>query len=262
MNNILHDILATKAVELSIAQVWRPLDATRRLAEQADPPRDFIAAITDRHRLGRPAVIAEIKRASPSHGVIRDPFVPEIIAASYESHGATCLSVLTDHSYFGGAPEYLRAVRMECSLPLLRKDFLIDPYQVYESRALGADCILLIVAALDPEQLIEMERLAHSLGMAVLVEAHDRAELMTALKLKTPLIGINNRDLRTFAVDLETTLTLSKEVGAGRIVVTESGIASREDVDRLRTRGIQTFLVGEAFMRADDPGSEMERLFR
>jgi len=206
-------------------------------------------------------VIAEIKKASPSKGVIREDFRPADIAASYAGHGAACLSVLTDVQYFQGGYDHLRQARAACSLPVLRKDFLIDPYQVIHARALGADCVLLIAAALAPDQLRELEAAATDLGMDVLVEVHDREELDAALSLDTPLIGINNRDLRTFETRLETTLSMLKDVPAGKRIVTESGILRPEDVDRMRTHGVQAFLVGEAFMRAPDPGAALHELF-
>jgi indole-3-glycerol phosphate synthase len=202
-----------------------------------------------------------VKRASPSKGLLRDPFEPAAIAASYAAHGAACLSVLTDRQFFQGAPEYLLAARAACDLPVLRKDFLVEPYQVYESRAMGADCILLIAAALAPTEMLELEQLARSLDLAVLVEVHDALELQAALKLATPLIGINNRNLRTFETRLETTLELAARVTGDRIVITESGILEPADVARMRAAGIEAFLVGEAFMRASDPGEALRRLF-
>lgn len=248
--SILERIVAAKRAEISAAK--RPVDL-----KSAPPVRDFIAAV----RAKRPAVIAEIKRASPSKGVLRQDFDPAAIAKSYEEAGAACMSVLTDREFFQGAPEHLSAARAACKLPALRKDFIIDPYQVYEARALGADCILLIVACLDDGQLGELEALAHRLGMAVLVEVHDAEELERALKLKTPLLGINNRNLRTFETRLETTLALLPRIPQDRIVVTESGILSPADVARMRASGVHTFLVGEAFMRAPDPGAALQTLF-
>lgn len=301
MSDILQKILTAKADELTVAQAKKPLATLRAEAEEAAPPRDFLAAIR-RHiappkevpaetrageanvkpqrdiqnqKLGagdtppdasqpgrrRLAVIAEIKKASPSQGVIRPDFHPEEIAADYAAHGAACLSVLTDREFFQGAPEYLRAARAACDLPVLRKDFLIDPYQVYEARSMGADAVLLIVAALSLGAMREMEAIAHSLGMAVLVEAHDAGELDLALQLDTPLIGINNRNLRTFEVSLDTTLSQLHRIPAGRIVVAESGIATPAAVATLHDAGVSTFLVGEAFMRAPSPGTELARLF-
>jgi len=206
-------------------------------------------------------VIAEIKRASPSRGVLRADYDPAAIAKSYENAGAACMSVLTDMEFFQGAPEHLTQARSACGLPALRKDFLIDPYQVYEARALGADCVLLIVACLDDARMRELESLAHKVGMAVLVEVHDAAELARALKLKTPLIGINNRNLRSFETRLETTIELLPRIPPGRLVITESGILSKTDVARMRQNGVHAFLVGEAFMRAPDPGAELKTLF-
>jgi indole-3-glycerol phosphate synthase len=249
--NILERIVAAKRAEILGKQISDVNTAA------APPVRDFIAAL----RAKRPAVIAEIKRASPSKGVLRQEFDPAAIAKSYENAGAACLSVLTDREFFQGAPEHLSTARAACNLPALRKDFIIDPYQVYEARALGADCILLIAACLDDAQLAELETLAHRLGMAVLVEVHDADELARALKLKTPLLGINNRNLRTFETRLETTLALLPRIPEGRIVVTESGILSPADVARMRAGGVDTFLVGEAFMRARDPGAALQTLF-
>jgi indole-3-glycerol phosphate synthase len=248
--SILERIVAAKRAEISAAK--RPVDV-----KSAPPVRDFIAAL----RAKRPAVIAEIKRASPSKGVLRQDFDPAAIAKSYEEAGAACMSVLTDREFFQGAPEHLSAARAACKLPALRKDFIIDPYQVYEARALGADCILLIVACLDDAHLGELEALAHRLGMAVLVEVHDAEELERGLKLKTPLLGINNRNLRTFETRLETTLALLPRVPPERIVVTESGILAPADIARMRASGVHTFLVGEAFMRAPDPGAALQTLF-
>jgi indole-3-glycerol phosphate synthase len=225
------------------------------------PARDFVGAIRAKIAAHQPAVIAEIKKASPSKGVIRTDFRPAEIAASYAAGGAACLSVLTDKDYFQGAPEYLKAARDACDLPVLRKDFMIDSYQVYEARAMGADCILLIVAALSLPQMRELEDIALGLGMAVLVESHDGDELELALQLKTPLIGINNRNLRTFETRLETTIDLMEEIPVDRIVVTESGILTPAAVALMRAHEVDTFLVGEAFMRADDPGAELARLF-
>ncbi len=261
MADILERILAVKAGEIARSKQARPAEALRREAQCAPPPRDFVGAIRKRIADGRPAVIAEIKKASPSRGVLREPFDPGAIAASYERHGATCVSILTDEQFFQGALQHLKEARSACTLPLLRKDFVIDPYQVLEARAAGADCILLIVAALEDARMDALEAAAREHGMAVLVEAHDGAELERALQLKTPLIGINNRNLRTFETRLETTLGLLARVPEGRIVVTESGILSPADVRTLRSRGVDCFLVGEAFMRAPDPGAELARLF-
>jgi len=226
-------------------------------ARSASAVRDFVGAL----RAKRPAVIAEIKKASPSRGVLREQFEPAAIARSYERAGAACLSVLTDRQFFQGAPEHLLAARSACALPVLRKDFVIEPYQVFESRALGADCILLIAACLSVDEMLELERIATALGMAVLAEVHDAEELERALSLKTPLIGINNRNLRTFETRLETTLNLLSRVPKGRIIVTESGILGGTDVKRMRDAGVETFLVGEAFMRSSDPGAALRELF-
>ena len=261
MADILGRILAVKAEEIAQARQVRGEAALRREAEAAERPRDFVGALRAKISAGQAAVIAEIKKASPSKGVLREPFDPEAIARSYARHGAACLSVLTDSRFFQGRAEHLGEARAASGLPVLRKDFVIDPYQVYESRALGADCILLIVAALAPPRMRELEAAAASLGMAVLVEAHDRAELDLALELATPLIGINNRDLRSFETRLDTTLSLSREVPASKIVVTESGILAPEHVAQLRRAGVNAFLTGEALMRAEDPGMELERLF-
>ena len=261
MTDILQRILAVKAGEIAAAKRVRPFAALREEAQRAAPARDFVAALRARIAAGRPAVIAEIKKASPSRGVLRESFDPGAIAASYERNGAACLSVLTDTQFFQGALEHLKQARAACGLPVLRKDFTIDPYQVQEARAAGADCILLIVSALDVPRMRELEAAAHGLGMAVLVEAHDAAELEQALALKTPLIGINNRNLRTFETRLETTLDLLAQIPAGRLVVTESGILSPSDVSRMRDHKVGCFLVGEAFMRAADPGAELGRLF-
>jgi len=251
--SILQRIVAAKRAEIAAAKQRTP-EVT---LDGAPPLRDFVAAL----RAKRPAVIAEVKRASPSKGLLRVDFDPAAIAKSYEGGGAACMSVLTDREFFQGAPEHLSAARAACALPTLRKDFLIDPYQVLESRALGADCVLLIVACLEDAQLRELERVALGLGMAVLVEVHDGAELERALHLKTPLIGINNRNLRTFETRLDTTLDLLPRVPKGRVVITESGILSPGDVARMRAAGVDTFLVGEAFMRAADPGAALRQLF-
>jgi len=260
-SDILAKILATKAEEVIAAQVARPFAALDSEARAMPAPRGFAAAIRSRIDGGQPAVIAEIKRASPSKGVLREQFEPASIAASYERAGATCLSVLTDRPFFQGAPEYLVDARAACSLPVLRKEFIIDEYQVAQSRALGADAVLLIVAALDDARLLALEACARDYGMDVLVEIHDSAELERALKLATPLIGINNRNLRTFNVSLHTTIEMLPRIPAERIVVTESGILAQRDVAQMRRHGVATFLVGEAFMRAPDPGAALKALF-
>ncbi len=261
MNDVLQSILAVKAEELATARQLRSESELRREAELRQDVRGFAAALEAAIGAGRPGVIAEVKKASPSKGVIRANFNPPAIAGTYAAHGAACLSVLTDVQFFQGSHDFLRQCRAACSLPVLRKDFIIDTYQVAEARALGADCILLIVAALEPAKLRDLESLAHDLGMDVLVEVHDAAELETALTLRTPLIGINNRNLRTFEVTLDTTLGLLAQVPDDRRVITESGIVTPEDVRRLRDHGVEAFLVGESFMRADDPGVELQRLF-
>jgi indole-3-glycerol phosphate synthase len=259
--DILERILAVKRVEIAAAARAKPLEAIRSEAQAAPPPRDFGAALRAKIESGQPAVIAEIKKASPSKGVLREEFHPAEIAASYAQHGAACLSVLTDVQFFQGRPEHLEQARLASDLPALRKDFLTEPYQVYEARVLGADCVLLIAAALDVAQMLELEAISAALGMAVLVEVHDAAELDSALALRTPLLGINNRDLRTFETRLQTTLDLLKRIPAGRLVITESGISTPEHVALMRRHGVNGFLVGEAFMRASDPGFELARLF-
>jgi len=259
--DILEKILAVKAEEIAKAKKSVGAAAMRRRAETAEKPRDFAGALRRKIAASLPAVIAEIKKASPSKGLLRKRFDPAAIARSYAQHGAACLSVLTDQPFFQGSAEDLRAARSACELPVLRKDFITDAYQVYESRALGADCVLLIVAALELPLMQELEAAADSLGMAVLVEVHNRTELDLALRLATPLIGINNRDLRTFDTRLETTLALIPEVPAPRIAVAESGILTPSHVSRLRNAGVQAFLVGEAFMRARDPGLTLADLF-
>ena len=251
--NVLDRIVEVKRAEVAAAKAARP----RPLENAAPPTRDFITAL----RKKKPAVIAEIKRASPSKGLLRENFVPAEIARSYEAGGAACLSVLTDREFFQGAPEHLAAARAACALPVLRKDFIVDPYQVDEARAMGADCILLIAACLALAQMKDLEAQAHALGMAVLVEVHDAAELQAALALRTPLVGINNRDLRTFETRLETTIDLLKDLPRNKIVVTESGILSAVDVARMRGHGVNAFLVGEAFMRAADPGAALRSMF-
>ena len=259
--DILRRILARKAEEIAERQRRVTLAELRDRAAAAPPVRGFHRALAARIAQGRSAVIAEIKKASPSKGVIRPDFDLVAIARSYEAGGATCLSVLTDVDFFQGADDYLVQARAATALPVLRKDFTIDPYQVYEARAMGADCILLIVAALEPARMAELEGVAHELGMAVLVEVHDQPELERALRLQTPLIGVNNRNLRTFEVSLDTTLSLLPLVPAERLLVTESGIATRADVERLRAAGVHAFLVGEAFMRAPEPGEALAQLF-
>ena len=253
--------MAVKHEEIAAAQALKPLAALREEAEAAIPPRDFLGAMRARVDAGKPAVIAEIKKASPSKGVLREKFDPAQIARSYAKHGAACLSVLTDVQFFQGRPAFLAQAREACELPVLRKDFMIDPYQVYEARAMGADCILMIVAALDDAQMAELEAAALKLGMAALVEVHDAAELDRALRLSTPLLGINNRNLRTFETKLETTLDLLPGIPEDKLVITESGVLQPADVARMRDAGVNAFLVGEAFMRAADPGAELARLF-
>jgi len=261
MSDILDRIVAVKREEIAAARVRRDEASLRRDAEAIGGVRDFVAALRARVAAGDAAVIAEVKKASPSRGVLREHFVPAEIAASYERHGAACLSVLTDAPFFQGAPAFLEQARGACSLPVLRKDFMVDAYQVFEARAMGADCVLLIAACLDDAQLLDLEALAHGLGMAVLVEVHDGIELDRSLRLSTPLVGINNRNLKTFEVTLDTTLALRDHVPAGRLLVTESGILGREDVKRMRSANVQAFLVGEAFMRAADPGAALQALF-
>jgi indole-3-glycerol phosphate synthase len=259
--DILRRILARKAEEIAERASRMPLEELKKRLVDAPVPRGFLEAIRGRIATGQPAVIAEIKQASPSKGLLRADFRPAGIAQSYERHGATCLSVLTDRDFFQGDDVHLQQARAACALPVLRKDFTMDAYQVYEARVLGADAILLIVAALGDTPLRELTELAAELGMDVLVEVHDAAELERALALPTPLIGINNRDLRTFHTSLETTLDLLGKIPAGRVVVTESGIHAPADVARLRARGVHVFLVGEAFMKADDPGIKLQELF-
>ena len=261
MSDILTTILARKADEIAERSARVSLADLRARVADAPPTRGFADALNAMIAQGDPAVIAEVKKASPSKGVIRPDFRPADIAVSYEFGGAACLSVLTDVDFFQGADDYLRQARDACTLPVLRKDFTVDPYQVYEARALGADCILLIVAALDDGQLVDLSGLAMQLGMDVLVEVHDIDELERALQVGAPLVGINNRSLRTFEVSLDTTLALKPAVPADRLLVTESGIATRDDVARMRAAGVHAFLVGESFMRAPDPGAELARLF-
>jgi indole-3-glycerol phosphate synthase len=261
MSDILNKILATKRREIADALQAAPLLAVRASAESMPKPRDFVGAIRAKIAAGNAGVIAEIKKASPSKGVIRADFRPAEIAKSYEAGGAACLSVLTDVEYFQGSAEYLKQAREACSLPVLRKDFMIDAYQVYEARAMGADCILLIAAAIDLAKMRELESIARSLGMAVLVEVHNGEELDLALQLETPLLGINNRNLRTFDVTLQTTLDLLPRISGEKIIVTESGIFTADDVALMRKNNVHTFLVGEAFMRQADPGAELRKVF-
>lgn len=265
MSDILNKIVAVKREEVAAGLKKVSLAAMRADAESRVLTRDFIGALRAKQAAGQAAVIAEIKKASPSKGVIREDFVPADIAQSYAwgngKVSAACLSVLTDRQFFQGSIDFLKQARASCALPVLRKDFMIDPYQVYEARAIGADCILLIAACLEDAQMAELEAIAHSLDMAVLVEVHDQDELQRALKLKTPLLGINNRNLRTFDVTLDTTLGMLADVPADRLLVTESGIATRADVQRLREAGVHAFLVGETFMRAPEPGEALAALF-
>lgn len=264
MSDILQRIVAVKREELVVLRAQRSLaslraDCAALPADQA--PRGFEAALRSRINQGGAAVIAEIKKASPSKGVLRQHFVPAEIARQYEQGGAACLSVLTDESFFQGSTAYLQQARAACALPVLRKDFIVDEYQVVQARAMGADCILLIAACLSDNQMAELEACALALGMAVLVEVHDASELHRALRLRTPLLGINNRNLRTFEVSLQNTLDLLPDVPASRLLVTESGILGAADVQRMRQAGVHAFLVGEAFMRAPDPGAELATLF-
>ena len=280
MADILKEILAVKLEEIAAAKAMKPMPVLRCEAEAASPPRDFTGALRARIAAGQPAVIAEIKKASPSKGLLREHFDPAAIAASYASHGAACLSVLTDERFFRGSSSYLKQARASCTLPVLRKDFMLEEYQVLEARVMGADCILIIVAAfrmspaldgkLASEEemtaemvagMLKLESLAHALGMAVLVEVHDGWELELALRLNSPLIGINNRNLRTFETSLDTTLQLLNRIPPTHIVITESGVRTPADVARMRRHGVSAFLVGEALMRAADPGTELSRLF-
>ena len=261
MSDILNKIVAVKREEIAASIKQKPLAAMRFDAESRVLTRDFVGALKAKISTGQPAVIAEVKKASPSKGVLRADFIPADIAQSYAEFGAACLSVLTDKDFFQGSVDYLKQARASCSLPVLRKDFIIDPYQVYESRVMGADCILLIAACLDDGQMKSLEALAYSLDMAVLVEVHDRTEMDRALRLKTPLIGINNRNLQTFEVALSTTLDLLTAVPPDRLLITESGISTPADVARLRAAHVHAFLVGEAFMRAEDPGVALSGLF-
>lgn len=258
---ILENIVARKYEEVKENRARISLDELQRLAASADAPRGFAQALRQRATAQQPAVIAEVKKASPSKGVIRENFNPAEIAVSYQQGGAACLSVLTDIDFFQGSTEYLQQARAACDLPVIRKDFMVDPYQVVEARAMGADCILLIVASLEDGQMAELNAAAVELGMDVLVEVHDGAELDRALQLDTPLVGINNRNLHTFEVSLDTTLQLLPRVPADRLAVTESGILTRADVELMLDNGVYSFLVGEAFMRASDPGAELKRLF-
>jgi indole-3-glycerol phosphate synthase len=261
MSDILDKIVAVKHQEVAVARKRKSLEVVRADAESRVLTRDFVGALRATIAAGKPAVIAEIKKASPSKGVLREDFIPADIAQSYAEFGASCLSVLTDVQFFQGQMDYLKQARASCQLPVLRKDFMVDAYQIYESRAMGADCILLIAACLDDARMQEFEAIASSLDMAVLVEVHDGAELERALKLKTPLIGINNRNLQTFAVSLDTTLGLRAQVPSDRLLVTESGIQTRDDVLRMGAAGVHAFLVGEAFMRAPEPGEALAALF-
>ena len=261
MSDILKKIVAVKHEEIALASRMKSLQAVRADAESRVLTRDFVGAIQKKIANQEAAVIAEIKKASPSKGVSRADFIPADIAQSYAEFGAACLSVLTDVQFFQGSSDYLKQARASCDLPVLRKDFMVDAYQIYESRAMGADCILLIAACLDDAQMKDLEAIARSLDMAVLVEVHDAEELSRALKLKTPLVGINNRNLRTFEVSLDATLGMLKDVPADRILVTESGILSTADVQKMREAHVNAFLVGEAFMRAADPGQALADLF-
>lgn len=261
MSDILQKIIAVKREEIAAARAQCSPADLRAQAQAQGAVRDFVGAMRSKITAGRAAVIAEVKKASPSKGVLREDFRPAEIAVSYEGGGAACLSVLTDERFFQGSAQYLQQARAACGLPVLRKDFIVDPYQVAQSRAMGADCILLIAACLDDALMADLEAEAHALGMAVLVEVHDAAELDRALRLSTPLVGINNRNLRTFEVSLETTLSLLPNIPADRLAITESGILSRDDVGRMRSAGVGGFLVGEAFMRAPDPGRALADLF-
>ena len=261
MGNILQEIVAVKQVEVAAAKARRSLTSWRVQAEARQDVRGFEAALRARLAAGGAAVIAEVKKASPSKGVLREHFVPAEIAASYAAGGAACLSVLTDERFFQGSAAFVQQAREACALPVLRKDFMVDEYQVVEARALGADCVLLIAACLDDGPMADLEACAHALGMDVLVEVHDAAELDRALRLKTPLLGINNRNLKTFEVTLQTTLALVAQVPADRLLVTESGILARADVLCMRAAGVHAFLVGEVFMRAPDPGAALAQLF-
>ena len=261
MSDILQQIVEVKHQEVAAAKKRKSFEAMRADAESRVLTRDFVGALRARIAAGKPAVIAEIKKASPSKGVIREDFIPADIAQSYAEHGAACLSVLTDKEFFQGSVDFLKQARASCQLPVLRKDFMVDAYQIYESRAMGADCVLLIAACLDDAHMKELEAVAMGLDMAVLVEVHDGAELERALRLKAPLVGINNRNLKTFEVSLDTTLSLRREVPADRLLITESGIQTRDDVLRMGAAGVNAFLVGEAFMRVPEPGEALAALF-
>jgi len=259
--DILKKIVARKREEIAEARRRVPEAELRASLEGKSPPRGFVKSLEEKIAAGLPGVIAEIKKASPSKGVLREDFHPAEIARSYAAHGAACLSVLTDRDFFQGSPDYLQQARAACELPVIRKDFIVDPYQVYEARAMEADCILLIVACLDDAHLRELNDLAMALGMDVLIEVHDAAELERALAVENPMVGINNRNLRTFEVSLQTTLDLLERIPDGKLVITESGILAREDVALMRRHGVNGFLVGEAFMRAEDPGERLAELF-
>lgn len=259
--DILKKIIRRKEEEITAASARTSLQALKQSLGERSHPRGFVQALKDKITEGQSAVIAEIKKASPSKGVLRERFLPADIAKSYASHGAACLSILTDKDFFQGAPEYLQQSRGVCNLPVIRKDFIIAPYQVYEARAMEADCILLIVACLDDDQLENLNALAQSLGMDVLIEVHDEEELRRALRVSNPMIGINNRNLRTFEVSLQTTLDMLDQIPDDKLVITESGILAPADVALMREHAVQGFLVGEAFMRAADPGKELARLF-
>lgn len=261
MTDILSQIVARKKTEIASAREGKSLVDMVAQAEAQTAPRDFIAALRQKHSKGQAAVIAEIKKASPSKGLLRENYEPASIARTYEEHGAACLSVLTDQEFFQGNPQHLADARAACDLPVLRKDFIIDDYQVYASRAMGADCILLIAAILNAAEMQKLEKLAHRLNMAVLVEVHNASELASALTLSTPLIGVNNRDLNTFITDINTTFKLLSQVPAGKIIVTESGISNSDEVKTLEKAGVYTFLVGEALMRAANPGAALKALF-
>jgi indole-3-glycerol phosphate synthase len=265
MSDILKKILDVKADEIAAAKKYRDFASLRREVESnieaRNSVRGFEASLRSKIAAGKAGVIAEVKKASPSKGVLRADFRPADIAANYAEHGAACLSVLTDVQFFQGSPEYLQQARAACALPVLRKDFMVDPYQVYQARSWGADCILLIVAALDRGLMADLETCAHELGMGVLVEVHDESELLTALRLKTAMLGINNRNLRTFETSLQTTIDLLPRIPTDKLVVTESGILKQDDVQRMRDVDVHAFLVGEAFMRAPEPGVELSRLF-